>query len=229
MCDVFVMQGFASGDAEHDAWAIRRFVADGHCIALAQSFAKNFGLYGERIGALSVVCNDAEEVIIFFFLHRLDEMSWVVQIGPGGFVAPNEVGMCIKRNIRRCDAPVRFVVYKYYWTWFRLGSILGVVTECFPVLSECYLRILVVQLPLSSYPLPVPLVALLHLPPFIGFCLLELGCKSRISIEDCDPPYVLEPTGVRRTPRHRDFDRRCPFPGVVWRVQGAVKSVAVQC
>lgn len=54
-------QGFASGDAESDAWAIRRFVADGHCIALAQSFAKNFGLYGERIGALSVVCNDAAE------------------------------------------------------------------------------------------------------------------------------------------------------------------------
>lgn len=56
------MQGFASGDAEMDAWAIRRFVADGHCIALAQSFAKNFGLYGQRIGALSVVCKDAEEV-----------------------------------------------------------------------------------------------------------------------------------------------------------------------
>lgn len=55
-------QGFASGDPENDAWAIRRFVADGHCVALAQSFAKNFGLYGERIGALSVVCNDAEEV-----------------------------------------------------------------------------------------------------------------------------------------------------------------------
>nr|AIT70228.1 aspartate aminotransferase [Dictyopteris undulata] len=54
-------QGFASGDSEKDAWAIRRFVDDGHCIALAQSFAKNFGLYGERIGALSVVCNDADE------------------------------------------------------------------------------------------------------------------------------------------------------------------------
>nr|AIT70222.1 aspartate aminotransferase [Scytosiphon lomentaria] len=54
-------QGFASGDAEKDAWAIRRFVEDGHCIALAQSFAKNFGLYGQRIGALSVVCNDSEE------------------------------------------------------------------------------------------------------------------------------------------------------------------------
>nr|AIT70208.1 aspartate aminotransferase [Undaria pinnatifida] len=54
-------QGFASGDAEKDAWAIRRFVDDGHCLVLAQSYAKNFGLYGERIGALSVVCNDAEE------------------------------------------------------------------------------------------------------------------------------------------------------------------------
>nr|AIT70215.1 aspartate aminotransferase [Desmarestia viridis] len=54
-------QGFASGNAEKDAWAIRRFVDDGHSVALAQSFAKNFGLYGERIGALSVVCNDPDE------------------------------------------------------------------------------------------------------------------------------------------------------------------------
>lgn len=57
-----MVQGFASGSAEKDAWAIRRFVDDGHSVALAQSFAKNFGLYGERIGALSVVCNDPDEV-----------------------------------------------------------------------------------------------------------------------------------------------------------------------
>lgn len=54
-------QGFASGDAEEDAYAIRKFVADGHNIILAQSFAKNFGLYGERVGTLSVVCDDKEE------------------------------------------------------------------------------------------------------------------------------------------------------------------------
>jgi histidinol-phosphate/aromatic aminotransferase/cobyric acid decarboxylase-like protein len=54
-------QGFASGDADRDAAAVRRFVADGHQILLAQSYAKNFGLYGERIGALSVVCADAAE------------------------------------------------------------------------------------------------------------------------------------------------------------------------
>ena len=54
-------QGFASGDMEGDAFAIRQFVADGHQICLAQSFAKNFGLYGERCGAASVVCASKEE------------------------------------------------------------------------------------------------------------------------------------------------------------------------
>jgi aspartate aminotransferase len=33
-------QGFASGDAEADAYAIRKFVADGHAVMLSQSFAK---------------------------------------------------------------------------------------------------------------------------------------------------------------------------------------------
>eukprot|EP00924_Labyrinthula_sp_SR-Ha-C_P008419 augustus_masked-scaffold_11-processed-gene-12.70-mRNA-1 protein AED:0.29 eAED:0.29 QI:0/-1/0/1/-1/1/1/0/425 len=54
-------QGFASGDAEDDAFAIRLFVEDGNKVCLAQSFAKNFGLYGERVGAFSIVCQDAEE------------------------------------------------------------------------------------------------------------------------------------------------------------------------
>lgn len=54
-------QGFASGDAEADASAFRLFVSEGHNVVLAQSFAKNFGLYGERTGTLSVVCNSLEE------------------------------------------------------------------------------------------------------------------------------------------------------------------------
>ena len=54
-------QGFASGDAEKDAYAMRLFVSEGVPFALAQSFAKNFGLYGERVGVLSMVCNEAEE------------------------------------------------------------------------------------------------------------------------------------------------------------------------
>jgi len=54
-------QGFATGDADADAGAVRQFVEDGHLICLGQSFAKNFGLYGERTGTFSVVCADQEE------------------------------------------------------------------------------------------------------------------------------------------------------------------------
>jgi len=57
-------QGFASGDAETDAAALRLFVADGHKIILAQSYAKNFGLYGERVGALSAVCASKDDAKI---------------------------------------------------------------------------------------------------------------------------------------------------------------------
>ena len=54
-------QGFASGNIARDAFAPRYFVSQGHQIALAQSFAKNMGLYGERVGAFSLVCADPEE------------------------------------------------------------------------------------------------------------------------------------------------------------------------
>ncbi|KAG2187298.1 hypothetical protein INT44_004983 [Umbelopsis vinacea] len=54
-------QGFASGDCTRDAYALRKFVDGNHPVVLSQSFAKNMGLYGERVGAFSVVCGDAEE------------------------------------------------------------------------------------------------------------------------------------------------------------------------
>ena len=54
-------QGFASGDADVDAYSVRKFVDDGHFLFCTQSFSKNFGLYGERVGALSVVAKDEDE------------------------------------------------------------------------------------------------------------------------------------------------------------------------
>lgn len=54
-------QGFASGDPVKDTFALRQFIQDGHQLALAQSFAKNFGLYGQRVGCLSMVCSSTEE------------------------------------------------------------------------------------------------------------------------------------------------------------------------
>ncbi|KAI0692389.1 aspartate aminotransferase [Cytidiella melzeri] len=66
ICDVFLKkghyaffdcayQGFASGDLDNDAWAVREFVKREVPLLVCQSFAKNAGLYGERIGALHVV------------------------------------------------------------------------------------------------------------------------------------------------------------------------------
>ncbi|XP_070574974.1 aspartate aminotransferase, mitochondrial-like [Ptychodera flava] len=54
-------QGFASGDIDKDAAAVRMFVEDGHNIALSQSYAKNMGLYGERVGGFTIVCESEEE------------------------------------------------------------------------------------------------------------------------------------------------------------------------
>ncbi|KAL9127123.1 MAG: hypothetical protein Q9217_003949 [Psora testacea] len=59
-------QGFASGSLENDAWAIRYFLAQNFEMCIAQSFAKNFGLYGERAGAFHFVTGpgpDAQDTI----------------------------------------------------------------------------------------------------------------------------------------------------------------------
>lgn len=51
-------QGFATGDLEKDSWAVRYFLSRGFEIVCAQSFAKNFGLYNERAGNLTMVVKD---------------------------------------------------------------------------------------------------------------------------------------------------------------------------
>jgi aromatic-amino-acid transaminase len=53
-------QGFGSGIAE-DGAVVRRFVAAGGPLLVSNSFSKSFSLYGERVGALSVVASSAEE------------------------------------------------------------------------------------------------------------------------------------------------------------------------
>ena len=54
-------QGFASGNVDNDAFALRLFANEQNPLLLVQSFAKNFGLYGERIGNFSVVCDSQQE------------------------------------------------------------------------------------------------------------------------------------------------------------------------
>ena len=53
-------QGFGKGIVE-DGAAVRVFMAKSMPFFVSTSFSKSFSLYGERVGALSVVCSSAEE------------------------------------------------------------------------------------------------------------------------------------------------------------------------
>ena len=53
-------QGFADG-IEADGEAVRRFAATAGPLFVSSSFSKSFSLYGERVGALSVVATDKDE------------------------------------------------------------------------------------------------------------------------------------------------------------------------
>lgn len=53
-------QGFGDGIAE-DGAVVQQFLASGQDFFVSTSFSKSFSLYGERVGALSVVCADAEQ------------------------------------------------------------------------------------------------------------------------------------------------------------------------
>lgn len=54
-------QGFASGDIDNDAYSLRLFANETDRMFLAQSFSKNFGMYGERAGCLSIVTDSEQE------------------------------------------------------------------------------------------------------------------------------------------------------------------------
>lgn len=55
----FAYQGFGQ-DIEEDARPIRYFADQGHEMVVAQSFSKNFGLYGERVGVMSILTHSKD-------------------------------------------------------------------------------------------------------------------------------------------------------------------------
>ncbi|CCW71916.1 unnamed protein product [Phytomonas sp. Hart1] len=53
--------GFASGDIDKDTYPLRMFSQRGVPNVCAQSFSKNMGLYGERVGTFSIYVNDKDK------------------------------------------------------------------------------------------------------------------------------------------------------------------------
>lgn len=85
-------QGFGAG-IEEDAFAIRLFANEGVPFLAASSCSKNFGLYGERVGALHVVCaNAAEAATVTSILKRIVRQEYSNPPCHGGQIVAEVLG-----------------------------------------------------------------------------------------------------------------------------------------
>ncbi|CAN5585123.1 aspartate/tyrosine/aromatic aminotransferase [soil metagenome] len=85
-------QGFGDGIAE-DGAAVALFVASGLDFFVATSFSKSFSLYGERVGALSVVCESKDEATrVLSQLKRVIRANYSNPPTHGATVVANVLG-----------------------------------------------------------------------------------------------------------------------------------------
>lgn len=86
-------QGFASGSLDKDAYAPRYFASRGMELLVAQSYSKNLGLYGERVGALNVVASNKEAATkVLSQLKRLARAIWSNPPAHGARIVAEVVG-----------------------------------------------------------------------------------------------------------------------------------------
>ncbi|ORY81526.1 aspartate aminotransferase [Protomyces lactucae-debilis] len=86
-------QGFASGNLDQDAYAVRLFVDAGVEVLICQSFSKNLGIYGERCGALHIVCaNSVTASVLTTHLADLTRSEISCAPGFGAKVAERVIG-----------------------------------------------------------------------------------------------------------------------------------------
>jgi aromatic-amino-acid transaminase len=85
-------QGFAEGLPE-DGAVVRRFAATPGPLLVASSFSKSFSLYGERVGALTVVCSSADEAArVLSQIKRLVRANYSNPPSFGGQVVSTVLG-----------------------------------------------------------------------------------------------------------------------------------------
>ncbi|KAJ4811475.1 Aspartate aminotransferase [Rhynchospora pubera] len=125
-------QGFASGDPERDAKAIRIFLDDGHLIGCAQSFAKNMGLYGQRAGCLSILCdNEMEAVAVKSQLQQLGRPMYSNPPVHGALIVSTILGDLELKKLWLQEVKVDRLTNEYHIYMTRNGriSMVDVTTE----------------------------------------------------------------------------------------------------
>jgi aromatic-amino-acid transaminase len=92
-------QGFGDG-IDADAAVVRRFAATPGPIFVASSFSKSFSLYGERVGALSIVTADKEEAArVLSQVKRLVRSNYSSPPTQGSKIVAQVLGTPILREI----------------------------------------------------------------------------------------------------------------------------------
>jgi aromatic-amino-acid transaminase len=85
-------QGFGDG-TEADAAVVRRFAATPGPLFVANSFSKSFSLYGERVGALSVVAEDRDEALrVLSQIKRVVRSNYSTPPTHGGQIVATVLG-----------------------------------------------------------------------------------------------------------------------------------------
>lgn len=85
-------QGFGSG-LEEDAFAIRLFTEEGLTFMAATSCSKNFGLYGERVGALHIVTASKKEAdVVTSIMKRIVRQEYSNPPCHGGQIVAEVLG-----------------------------------------------------------------------------------------------------------------------------------------
>jgi aromatic-amino-acid transaminase len=92
-------QGFGDG-IDADAAVVRRFAATPGPLFVASSFSKSFSLYGERVGALSVVTADKDEAArVLSQLKRLVRSNYSSPPTQGSKIVAQVLGTPVLREI----------------------------------------------------------------------------------------------------------------------------------
>ena len=85
-------QGFGDG-VEPDATVVRRFAATPGPLFVSNSFSKSFSLYGERVGALSVVAGDRDEALrVLSQIKRVVRANYSTPPTHGGQIVTTVLG-----------------------------------------------------------------------------------------------------------------------------------------
>ena len=86
-------QGFATGSLDEDAYAPRYFLSRGMEFLVAQSYSKNLGLYGERVGAINIVTESKDAATrVLSQLKRLARAIWSNPPAHGARIVAEVVG-----------------------------------------------------------------------------------------------------------------------------------------